>query len=67
MVHELFATDGAAQDDMVFKLASDIQVDQTTEIARMKLMLEALPTGGSGPLTRGPVPAKPREESLMSP
>ena len=48
MVHELFATDGAAQDDMVFKLASDIQVDQTTEIARMKLMLEALPTGGSG-------------------
>lgn len=48
MVHELFATDGAAQDDLVFKLASDIQVDQTTEIARMKLMLEALPTAGSG-------------------
>jgi len=42
MVHGLFATDGAAQNDVVFKLASDIQVDQTTEIARMKLMLEEL-------------------------
>ena len=40
MVHELFGTDGAALDDVVFKLASDIQVDQTTEIARMKLMLK---------------------------
>ena len=43
MVHELFATDGAAQDDTVFKIASDIQVDQTTEINRMELMLEAIP------------------------
>ena len=43
MVHELFATDGAAQDDLVFKIASDIQVDQITEINRMKLMLEAIP------------------------
>lgn len=42
MVRELFATDGAAQDDFVFKLASDIHVDQATEIARMELMLEAL-------------------------
>ncbi len=40
MVDDLFATDGAAQGDMVFKLASDIQVDQRTEIARMKQMLE---------------------------
>ena len=40
MVHELFATDGAALDDVVFKLASDIQVDQITEIARMELMLK---------------------------
>ena len=46
MVHELFATDGAALDGLVFKLASDIQVDQTTEIARMKLMLETLPDRG---------------------
>jgi len=42
MVHELFAADGAAQDDFVFKLASDIQVDQTTEVARMQQMLDAL-------------------------
>src|SRR5690606_28758040 len=42
MVHELFATDGAAQDEAVFKLASDVQVDQTTEINRMERMLAAL-------------------------
>jgi uncharacterized protein (DUF305 family) len=42
MVHELFAMDGAAQDDLIFKLASDIQVDQITEIARMQQMLDAL-------------------------
>lgn len=42
MVHELFAQDGAAQDDSVFKLASDIQVDQTTEIQRMRAMLQEL-------------------------
>ncbi|NNF59091.1 MAG: DUF305 domain-containing protein [Rhodothermaceae bacterium] len=43
MVDELFATDGAAQDDAAFKLASDIHVDQLTEIARMERMLSALP------------------------
>jgi len=43
MVHELFGADGAAQDEVVFKLASDIQVDQITEIARMELMLEEMP------------------------
>jgi uncharacterized protein (DUF305 family) len=42
MVHDLFAVDGAAQDDAVFKLASDIQVDQITEIARMQSMLDAM-------------------------
>ena len=42
MVLELFDTDGAAQDDFVFKLASDIQADQSSEIERMELMLEAL-------------------------
>lgn len=46
MVHSLFATDGAAQDGVVFKLSSDIQVDQITEIARMELMLDALPRPG---------------------
>ncbi len=42
MVENLFATDGAAQGDAAFKLASDIQVDQRTEIARMQLMLDEL-------------------------
>jgi uncharacterized protein (DUF305 family) len=46
MVHGLFATDGAALDEVVFKLASDIQVDQITEIARMERMLETLPASG---------------------
>ena len=45
MVDELFASYGAAQDPMIFKLASDIHVDQTTEIARMQRMLAALPSG----------------------
>lgn len=43
MVNELFASDGAAQDEQAFKLASDVQVDQRTEIARMQRMLDALP------------------------
>lgn len=47
MVHNLFGMDGAALDELVFKLASDIQVDQTTEIARMERMLEALPATGN--------------------
>ena len=42
MVDELFGADGAAQDGATFKLASDIQVDQRTEIARMQLMLDAI-------------------------
>ena len=41
MVHDLFDTDDAALDESVFKIASDIQADQTAEIARMKRMLEA--------------------------
>ncbi len=42
MVHELFSTDGAGIDESIFKVASDIQADQTTEIARMELMLASL-------------------------
>jgi uncharacterized protein (DUF305 family) len=49
MVHELFATDGAGQDEAVFKFASDVQVDQATEIARMEQMLNALPATGRAP------------------
>ncbi len=39
MVDQLFATPGAGQDEQVFKLANDIQADQTTEINRMLHML----------------------------
>jgi len=49
MVHELFATDGALQDEDVFRLASDVQVDQITEIARMEEMLAALAAEGGAP------------------
>lgn len=42
MVRELFATDGAAQDEDVFRFASDVQVDQATEVARMQRMLDAM-------------------------
>ncbi len=43
MVDRLFATPGAALEVSVFRLASGIQVDQRTEIARMQAMLESLP------------------------
>jgi len=49
MVDELFATDGAGQDEDAFKLASAINVDQITEIERMKLMLSELGGGDSDP------------------
>ena len=49
MVAELFNTYGAAQDELVFKFASDVQVDQRTEIARMERMLAALTLGISLP------------------
>jgi uncharacterized protein (DUF305 family) len=44
MVKELFGTYGAGQDELVFKFASDVNIDQTTEIARMEQMLTALIT-----------------------
>ena len=47
MVRNLFTTYGAAQDEIVFKLASDINVDQTTEIARMERMLFTLQVQGT--------------------
>jgi uncharacterized protein (DUF305 family) len=46
MVRDLFGSQGAAQDEIVFKFANDVSVDQSTEIARMEKMLEA--AGGSG-------------------
>lgn len=42
MVKELLSGGGAAHNDTVFRLAGDINVDQTTEIARMEKMLAEL-------------------------
>jgi uncharacterized protein (DUF305 family) len=42
MVKQLFETYGAGQDETVFKFASDVNVDQITEIARMEKMLSAV-------------------------
>jgi uncharacterized protein (DUF305 family) len=47
MVTTLFATDGAGRDTDVFKFASDVQVDQRTEVARMERMLAALSAPGA--------------------
>jgi uncharacterized protein (DUF305 family) len=49
MVQDLFGTNGAAQDETVFKFANDVSVDQSTEIARMERMLAALPSGHHSP------------------
>jgi uncharacterized protein (DUF305 family) len=54
MVRDLFGTYGAGQDQTVFKFATDVNVDQTTEIARMQRMLAALlfdapAAGGTAP------------------
>jgi uncharacterized protein (DUF305 family) len=45
MVEQLFASPGAAQDDAIYKLASDVFADQSSEIDRMENMLAALPPG----------------------
>lgn len=42
MVKELFGTNGAGQDQTVFKFAADVNVDQTTEVERMRKMLAAV-------------------------
>jgi len=39
MVKELFSSKGAGQDEIVFRFATDVEADQTTEIAVMKEML----------------------------
>ena len=49
MVKELFSHPGAGQDEVVWKFASDVNVDQTTEIARMQRMLAALTLGIGAP------------------
>jgi uncharacterized protein (DUF305 family) len=49
MVDELFASTGAANDDLVYKFASDVYADQTTEIKFMGKMLESVPPGPNLP------------------
>lgn len=45
MVEQLFGAPGAGQDDAIFKFASDVTADQTTEIDRMRAMLTARAKG----------------------
>ncbi|MDZ7681925.1 MAG: DUF305 domain-containing protein [Fodinibius sp.] len=45
MVDNLFEKDGAAQDNESYQLASSIQVDQKTEIERMRMMLDDITSG----------------------
>jgi uncharacterized protein (DUF305 family) len=45
MVKQLFDTYGAGQDQIIFKVASDVNTDQNTEIARMEKMLLTLTFG----------------------
>jgi uncharacterized protein (DUF305 family) len=45
MVHELFSHPGAANEETVFRFASDVEADQGTEIHRMQVMLETVPRG----------------------
>jgi uncharacterized protein (DUF305 family) len=49
MVETLMGSYSAAQDDAVFKFASDVNADQTTEIDRMNLMLGAMASGTRNP------------------
>lgn len=49
MVTQLYGTRGAGQDDVIFKLASDISADQTTEIARMQRLLASVLFGRTPP------------------
>jgi uncharacterized protein (DUF305 family) len=49
MVDQLFSSPGAAQDDIVFRFASDVFADQTTEIDRMLTMLDSLAADRSNP------------------
>jgi len=49
MVEQLFASPGAGQDVNVFRFASDVTADQTTEIERMHTMLDASPPPANQP------------------
>jgi uncharacterized protein (DUF305 family) len=43
MVHTLFKVNGSAADMTVFRFASDVEADQTSEIQKMYIMLETVP------------------------
>jgi len=49
MVRQLFSSYGAGQDETIFKMATEINVDQRTEIARMHRMLVSLALGITPP------------------
>ena len=49
MVDRLFGAQAAGQDQTVFRIASDVHADQSTEIRRMQQMLASLPPEGQGP------------------
>ena len=49
MVNQLFGTQEGGQEQTVFRMASDIFADQSTEIARMQKMLAALPPAATSP------------------
>jgi uncharacterized protein (DUF305 family) len=49
MVNRLFGSQGAGEQETVFRFASDVYADQTTEIARMNGMLAALPADMRNP------------------
>jgi len=49
MVDDLFGARNSAQDEVVFKFASDVYADQTTEIDFMQKMLETVPPSPKKP------------------
>ena len=49
MVKQLFDSHGAGQDETVFRFASDVNVDQETEIERMQKLLVSLTFGAESP------------------
>jgi uncharacterized protein (DUF305 family) len=49
MVNTLFGSSGAGQDEDVFKFASDVYADQTTEIRVMENMLSTVPGATRAP------------------
>ncbi len=48
MVNQLFGSQGAGEEETVFRFASDVYVDQSTEIRRMQKMLATLLFEGQG-------------------